>query len=147
MTDSVTPLPPNRETRIRDSFARQTMMTTLGVTILDLGVGSCVLSAPVAPHLLQQHGAAHAALAFALGDSAAGYAALSTMADGAEVMTVEMKINLLSPALGDRLEAVGEVSRAGRRLTVVRAEVFAVSGAARKPVALLQGTMIPVEPG
>ena len=66
MTDSVTPLPPNRETRIRDSFARQTMMTTLGVTILDLGVGSCVLSAPVAPHLLQQHGAAHAALAAVL---------------------------------------------------------------------------------
>ena len=61
---------------------------------------------------LQQHGAGHAGLAFSLGDSAAGYAALSVMAAGSEVMTVEMKINLLSPALGDRLVAEGRVLRA-----------------------------------
>ena len=132
--------------RVRLSFQRQTMMQTLGATLLDIGDGRCTISAPIAPHLLQQHGAGHAALAFALGDSAAGYAALSAMPDGAEVMTVEMKINLLAPALGDRLEAQGEVVRAGRRLTVVRAEVFAITGASRKSVALLQGTMIAVAP-
>ena len=85
-------------------------------------------------------------LAFMLGDSAAGYAALSLMPEGREVMTVEMKINLLAPAIGDTLEAIGEVVRAGRRLTVVRAEVFALTGDTRKSVALLQGTMIPVDP-
>lgn len=135
------------ETRIRDSFARQTMMKTLKARMESVGQGHCVLSAPIAAHVLQQHGAAHAALAFALGDSAAGYAALSTMPDGVEVMTVEMKINLLAPAFGDSLEAEGHVVRAGRRLTIVTAEVFAVTGTSRKPVALLQGTMIPVEPG
>jgi uncharacterized protein (TIGR00369 family) len=85
-------------------------------------------------------------VAFTLGDSAAGYAALTLMPPEVEVMTVEMKVNLLSPAVGDSLEAIGEVVRAGRRLSVVRAEVFALSGAGRKTVAVLQGTMIPVDP-
>jgi acyl-coenzyme A thioesterase PaaI-like protein len=63
------------------------------------------------------------------------------------VMTAEMKINLLAPALGDTLEAVGEVARAGRRLVVVRAEVFALTQGSRRSIALLQGTMVPVDPG
>lgn len=134
------------EARIRASFDRQSMMQTLGAGIITLAPGRCVIGAAIARHVLQQHGAAHAGLAFTLGDSAAGYAALSLMDPTAEVMTVEMKINLLSPAVGDRLEATGEVVRAGKRLTVVRAEVVAITGGQRKPVALLQGTMIPVAP-
>lgn len=133
--------------RIRASFDRQSMMATLGARLLRVAPGQCLLRAQIAPHVLQQHGAAHAALAFALGDSAAGYAALTTMPEGAEVMTVEMKINLLAPAVGEALEAEGRVIRAGRRLTIVTAEVFALTGTARKSVALLQGTMIPVEAG
>lgn len=133
-------------TPLRDSFNRQTMMTTIGAAMAQAGDGRCILRAPIGPQVLQQHGAAHAGLAFMLGDSAAGYAALSRMPDGAEVMTVEMKINLLSPAIGEALEAVGEVVRSGRRLTVVRAEVFALNKGARKCVAVLQGTMIPIDP-
>jgi uncharacterized protein (TIGR00369 family) len=126
------------ESRIADSFARQAMMRTLGATLLHASDGVCRISAPVDDHVTQQHGYAHAALTFALGDSAAGYAALSSMPEGAEVLTVEMKINLLAPAAGT-LAAEGRVVRTGRRLVVVTAEVR--SGAAL--VALLQGTMVP----
>ncbi len=81
---------------------------------------------------------------FALGDSAAGYAALSMMPPGSEVLTVEMKINLIAPAAGQRLIAEGEVIRSGRRLSVVRATVLAEDATGdRKPTAILQGTMIP----
>jgi uncharacterized protein (TIGR00369 family) len=132
--------------RIRASFDRQSLMATLGARLVSVTPGNCVISAPIAAHVLQQHGAAHAALAFALGDSAAGYAALGQMPEGAEVMTVEMKINLLAPAVGDLLQAEGRVIRSGRRLSVVTAEVFALTATTRKPVALLQGTMIPVDP-
>ena len=132
--------------RIQSSFDRQTMMQTFAARLIEAGNGHCVIRAPILPTDLQQHGAAHAALAFGLGDSAAGYAALTLLPYGAEVMTVEMKINLLAPAVGEALEATGEVMRAGRRITVVRAEVVAVEGASRKTVALLQGTMIPVPP-
>jgi uncharacterized protein (TIGR00369 family) len=130
--------------RIATSFARQSMMTSLQARLVLAHDGRCFICAPILPAFGQQHGAAHAGVAFSLGDSAAGYAALTRMEAGAEVMTAEMKINLLSPAAGERLEAVGEVMRAGRRLIVVRAEVTAVSGEMRKVVALLQGTMVAV---
>jgi uncharacterized protein (TIGR00369 family) len=123
--------------RIAASFGRQAMMRTLGATLLHASDGVCRISAPVGEEVTQQHGYAHAGFTFALGDSAAGYAALSSMPDGAEVLTVEMKINLLAPATGT-VTAEGRVVRAGRRLVVATAEVR--SGAAL--VALLQGTML-----
>lgn len=132
------------ETRIRDSFARQTMMQTLGATLARVTPGQVIITAPILPTVLQQQGAGHAGLAFSIGDSAAGYSALSLMPEEAEVMTVEMKINLMSPALGDRLVAEGRVIRPGRRIMVVAADVWAETDGARKHVAMLQGTMIPV---
>ena len=134
----------NIETRIRDSFGRQTMMQTLGAALDSVTEGRVVITAPILPTSLQQQGAGHAGLAFSIGDSAAGYSALTMMPDGAEVMTVEMKINLMAPAIGDRLVAEGRVVRAGRRIVVVAADVFAEVNGARKHVAMMQGTMIPV---
>ena len=134
---------PGTAQKIRDSFARQSMMTTLGAEIVSVAPGQVILSAPILPGSRQQHGAGHAALAFGLGDSAAGYSALTLLPGEAEVMTAEMKINLLAPAVGERLVATGRVIKAGRRLVVVTAEVEAESGGSRKLVALLQGTMVP----
>jgi len=145
MTDTTPPAQPPVLPRIRDSFARQSMMGTVGASLIEAGDGVCVIRAPILPGLRQQHGAGHAGLTFTLGDTAAGYAALSLLPAGTEVMTAEIKINLLSPALGDMLEARGEVLKAGRRLVVVRAEVWAIDGDRRKTVALMHGTMIPVD--
>jgi len=129
---------------IRDSFARQGLMTTLGARIETLEPGRVVLSLPITTEVSQQHGFAHAGATFALGDSAAGYSALSLMPEGSEVLTVEMKINLITPAAGVRLIAEGEVMKAGRRLTIVRATVYAEDADGnRKASAILQGTMIP----
>ena len=133
------------ETRLRGSFDRQTMMQTLGATMETAAEGRVTISAPIAGHVLQQQGAAHAGLAFSIGDSAAGYAALSILPEGAEVVTVEMKINLLAPAVGDRLVAEGRVLRPGRRIVVVASDVFAEGAKGRKHVATMLGTMVPVE--
>ncbi|WP_372571277.1 PaaI family thioesterase [Ruegeria jejuensis] len=132
--------------RIRDSFARQSMMATFSARIDEISEGRVVLSAPILEIALQQQGAAHAALSFALGDSAAGYAALTLVPEPQEVMTAEMKINLLAPARGQRLRAVGRVVKPGRRLIIVTADVYAVAGEQETHVALLQGTMVPVAP-
>ncbi|RCW85019.1 PaaI family thioesterase [Paracoccus lutimaris] len=132
------------DARIRASFDRQTMMQTLGASLASVTPGQVTITAPILPTVLQQHGAGHAGLAFSIGDSAAGYSALSLMPEGAEVMTVEMKINLMSPAIGERLVAEGRVIRPGRRIMVVAVDVWAETGDTRKHVAMLQGTMIPV---
>ncbi|MEM8555374.1 MAG: PaaI family thioesterase [Pseudomonadota bacterium] len=134
-------------TRIRASLAKQTLMTTFGAELVSAGPGRCVMRAPITDAVRQQHGFAHAGLTFALGDSAAGYAALSLLPQDQEVVTVEMKINLMAPALGDSLLATGTVVRAGKQLTVVTSEVEAIAAdGARKSVALLQGTMAYVTP-
>ena len=127
------------QTRVAESFARQGMMAAISAELLSADGGVCRIAAPILPAFSQQHGFGHAAVTFALGDSAAGYAALSSMPDGTEVLTAEMKINLLAPARGSRLEAEGRVVRPGRRLVVVTAEVRADGTL----VALLQGTMVP----
>lgn len=131
--------------RIAESFARQSLMTTLQAELLEVSDGRVVIGAPILPGFLQQQGAGHAGVTFALGDTAAGYAALTRIPEGREVMTVELKINLLAPAVGQRLLATGEVLRAGRRLVIVRAGVVAERDGARMPVAELLGTMIPVD--
>lgn len=134
------------EQRIRDSFARQGLMQTFGAAVTAVTPGRVEITAPITPASSQQHGAAHAGLTFALADSAAGYAALTLMPEGREVMTAEAKINLLAPAVGETLIARGEVAKAGRRLTVVRAEVLALRDGRETCVALMQATMIAVDP-
>lgn len=131
--------------RIRASFDRQTMMKTFGAELVSVEPGACRIAAPILPGARQQQGLAHAALTFALGDSAAGYAALTLMPEEAEVVTAEMKINLLAPARGLRLLALGRVVKAGRRLIVVDATVEAEDEDGNAtPVAILLGTMVPV---
>lgn len=130
--------------RIRANFESQTMMQTLGGTFLHAEPGLVRLAAEVAPHLRQQQGVAHGGLVFSLADSAAGYAALTVIPEGREVMTVEMKINMLAPATG-RLIAEGRVLRGGKRLVVVAADVWSEDGDTRRHVAVVQGTMIPVD--
>ena len=132
------------ETLIRKSFQKQSMMRTLGAQIDSIEPGVVTISAPILASSRQQHGVAHAALTFALGDTAAGYAALSVMDPGCEVMTAEIKINLLAPGRGERLVARGKVLKPGRRLIVVSAEVFAHQESQETLIAVLQGTMVPV---
>jgi uncharacterized protein (TIGR00369 family) len=140
------PCPPAIQQRVKASFAAQSLMTTFGARITRLTPGICEITAPILPLARQQQGFGHAGLTFALGDTAAGYAALALMPEGQEVLTVEMKINLIAPAAGELLVATGRVVKPGKRLVIVTAEVTAVTGTDRRVVAILQGTMIPVDP-
>jgi len=133
--------PESAEARVRASFARQALMRTLGAELHSVSPGQVVIRAPILSLATQQQGFGHAGLSFAIGDSAAGYAALSLMAADREVVTAEIKINLLSPATGPELVATGRVLKPGRRLSVVQAEVARADGTL---VAVLQGTMVPV---
>jgi uncharacterized protein (TIGR00369 family) len=141
----VAALDPGTEERIRDSIGRQTLLTTLGVGIADLASGRVVLDLPYRADLCQHNGYLHAGAITTLADSACGYAAATLMPPDRDVLTVEFKVNLLSPARGERFRATGEVVRAGRTLTVCSAEVVAwADGIEPKPVALMQATMMAV---
>jgi uncharacterized protein (TIGR00369 family) len=64
------------------------------------------------------------------------------MPDDAEVLTVELKVNMLAPASGDSLVAEGQVVRAGRTLTVCRGDAYAEQGPERAHVATMLATMV-----
>ena len=130
--------------RIRESFARQSFLETLGVALEEADAGRCSISAPLGAHLRQQQGAGHGGFVFSLGDVAAGYAALSLLPEEVEVMSAELKIHFLRPAVGDQLIARGEVLKPGKRLMIVKADVFARTGAEEVMIATLLGTMVPV---
>lgn len=131
--------------RVRDGFERQGLMHHLGARLSEIAPGRVHIVLPSRPEVTQQHGYFHAGATSAIADSAGGYAAFTLFPEDSSVLTVEYKINLLAPAEGDHLEAVGTVLRAGRTLTVCRLEVFAVRAEDRTLVASGQQTLIRVE--
>ena len=141
------PLGKTAERRVRSSFAAQAMLATLGASIVELGRGRVVLEMPSDPRFGQQFGYTHAGAVTALVDTACGYAALTTMAEDREVLTVDFSANFLAPAAGERFRATATVLRAGRTIVVTRGEVHALTGGAEpRLVAAMQATMMAVAP-
>lgn len=130
--------------RVRASFDRQGLMRLIGAHLTVVASGLVHIELPARPEISQQHGYVHAGATSAIADSAGGYAALTLMPAASEVLTVEYKLNLMAPAAGDHLEAIGTVLRSGRTLSVCRLDVFAVTGADRKQIAAGQQTLIAV---
>jgi uncharacterized protein (TIGR00369 family) len=133
---------PDFERRVRDSFARQAVMHTIGARLLRVAPGEVEIDLAIRPDLGQQNGFLHAGIVSTVLDSACGYAAHSLMPAGSEVLSVEFKVNLLAPAAGERLVARARVLRAGRTLSVCQADAFAVRGGVETHVAVMIGTMI-----
>ncbi|MCB9884319.1 MAG: PaaI family thioesterase [Planctomycetes bacterium] len=139
-----TPRDPHFEARVRDSFARQRAMATLGITMGRVVPGEVDLEVPYREDLTQQHGFLHAGVIATMADSACGYAAFSLMAADVGVLSVEFKINLLAPARGQRFVARARVLRAGRTLSVCAADVVAVDGTQETAIAALQATIMAI---
>ena len=137
---------PDYAEAVRESFARQGLMATLGARIVTIEPGFCVIEMGYAPGVSQQQGFFHGGAIGAIADNAAGYAAYSLMPAGAEILTVEYKINLIRPAVPPTLRAEGRVLRAGKTLTVCRADVFHAGPGGPEACALLQSTLMRVEP-
>jgi uncharacterized protein (TIGR00369 family) len=139
---ALAPSDPQYAERVQSSFAKQHFMATLGASLTRVAPGEVTITLPMREALAQQHGSMHAGALASVLDSAAGYAAYSLMPSDAGVVSVEFKINLLEPAVGDRIEARGRVVRAGRTLSACVAEAWAMTAEGEKLVATLQGTMM-----
>lgn len=147
MTQTTTrfdPRDPSFEARVRASFARQRAMHTIGARLVRVEPGEVELELPFREDLTQQHGFLHAGIVTTLVDSACGYAALSLMDNESAVLSVEYKVNLLAPAIGERMRAVGRVIKSGRTLLVCMGDVIAVAADEETHVAAMQATMMAV---
>ncbi len=116
---------PDFDSRIRASFARQQIMRLIGATLALIQPGIVEIDIPVRPDLTQQDGYMHAGIVTTVLDSACGYAAYSLMPADSSVLSVEFKVNLVSPARGETIKARAEVKRPGKTLTVCSADALA----------------------
>lgn len=144
MKTEFTPNNPDFKQRVQQSFDLQQAMATLGANLAEVNPGRVVIHMPFSEALTQQHGFIHAGIISTILDSACGYAAFSLMPANAAVLTIEYKINLLSPAQGDWFEAVGIVKKPGRNVTVADGEVYGYSGDRKKLVASMTGTLMSI---
>lgn len=133
------------EARVRESFARQRVMATIGARLSRVAPGEVEIELPFREDLTQQHGYLHAGIVAAVVDSACGYAAMSLAPAGAEILSIEFKLNLLSPARGASFAARARVKRAGRNITVCTGDLYALEGASEKTVATMLATMMTVK--
>lgn len=119
------PRNPDYERVVRESFARQAMMRSLGATLEAVRPGEVRIALPFNADFGQQDGYLHAGAMAAVLDSACGYAALSLMPEGSGVLTIEFKTNLLAPANAPRFDILGQVVKAGGRIMVAEARATA----------------------
>jgi len=128
--------------RVRNDAEKQAFLNLIGAELTEIRRGYAEFSLPFRKELGQQHGFVHAGVIATIADVAAGYAAYSLMPAGSEVLSVEFKVNLLRPAVGDKLIARARVLKPGKTLTVAQSDVYAVKDGAEKHVASMLATMI-----
>ena len=133
---------PDFAERVRKSFDAQGIMDHIGATLTLIEPGVCEIELPYSDAVSQQHGFFHGGVIGTIADSAGGYAAFGLMDAEDSILTVEYKLNLMAPADGDLLVARGQVVRAGRTLTVARAEVRVVKNGVEVACAAMQQTLM-----
>ncbi len=138
------PLDPSWESRVRASFARQKMMETIGAVLERVAPGEVDIRVPFREAISQHHGFIHAGAITTAVDTACGYAALSLMPPGTGVLSIEFKVNLMSPGQGEAIVARGRVVKPGRNVTFCHGEVFAVDAGRERLVATMSATMMTV---
>lgn len=141
------PRNPEYQAAVRASFARQGALAAIGAELVEVAPGVCSIRLPCSERVTQQHGFVHGGVLGMVADSAGGYAAMTLCPAGAEVLSVEYKVNFLAPARGEAVLASGEVVRAGRTLVVTRAEVAVIGpGQAAAVCAVMQQTIMVLAP-
>jgi uncharacterized protein (TIGR00369 family) len=141
-TRTFEPKDPGWEAKVRASFPRQGVMGLIGAQLTGLRPGWCEIRLPWRTDLTQQHGYFHAGIIATVVDSAAGYAGFTLMPAGSSVLSVEFKLNLLSPGDGELLIATGEVIKPGKTLVIARGEAYVVKGDKLTHCATMQQTLM-----
>ena len=136
---------PDMIARIMTSFDKQQAMKLLKAELGKILPGEVHIAILYQKALTQQNGYIHAGILTTLVDSACGYAAYTLMPPGKSVLSIEFKVNFLSPAVGEKFTGIGKVIKAGQHITVCSGEVFANQNGIEKLVAVMQATMMTVD--
>lgn len=127
--------------KVLKAFHDQSIVHTLGIQILDFGEGWFHTRLIPNERILQHHGYVHAGAIATMADLSSGFASYSLMAEEEDVLTVEFKINLLRPAVGDLILCRAKVLKPGKRFYISESEVYGVRNGEEKLVAKAMVTL------
>jgi uncharacterized protein (TIGR00369 family) len=131
---------------IRAALDAQGFPHHMGASIDDVTPGQVVMSVRNRPELLQQHGFFHGGVVAFLVDNATTAAARTLLdRERQTCLTAEYKLNIVAPALGDRLACTATVVKPGRRLTIVEAKVHSHAADKTKLAAVALATIANIE--
>ncbi len=128
--------------RIRRSFANQGAMAMIGAELSQIGPSMIEIEMPFDPRLTQQHGFLHAGVISAALETTCTYAAYTTIAPEESVLTIEFKVNLMSPGRGERFLFRGEITKPGSTIIVADGRGYALSDGPAKLIASMTSTMM-----
>lgn len=134
-------LPKDREAELHEQFRQLNFMNHLGIELISVKQGYCQTELKYHDALSQQDGFFHGGVVGTLADNVAAMAAVTMLPSGQSCLTAEYKINLLRPAVGDKLTAEARVIKPGRSLSVVEADIYAHKGDEKKHCATALVTM------
>lgn len=117
----------------------QPFSVLVGAELTAFTQGHATIEVPLEDKLKQQYGFAHGGVLAYLADNALTFAGGSVVDN---VLTLEMKINYMRPATGERLIARAEVLSSGRTQAVCQCRIFAVTAGEEKLCAAAQGTVM-----
>ncbi len=95
-----------------------------GFAVRDFNEGAVTLELTPREELTQFMGYVHAGVVTGLADHAAGAAYGSVLPEGRVCLTIELKINFMKPATGDKLAAEAKVISRGETIGVVQSNVY-----------------------
>ncbi|MEK0421157.1 MAG: PaaI family thioesterase [Bacteroidetes bacterium] len=96
----------------------------MGLVLDDVSKGEANLSLSVKQYHLQQNGFTHGGVTATLCDVATGIAAYTAVAEGKNVVTVDLKISYVNPSVAENVVAIGRVVKSGNFLVFCEGEVF-----------------------
>jgi uncharacterized protein (TIGR00369 family) len=126
--------------RIKTSFSHQGAMALLGAELTRIEQGAVEIELGYRPDLTQQHGFLHAGVISAALDSACTYAAYTMIEPDVSILTIEFKVNLLSPGKGTRFLFRGEITKPGSNIIVADGRAYAIGDGTAKLIASMTGT-------
>jgi uncharacterized protein (TIGR00369 family) len=126
--------------RGRAVLAAQPFSLLLGTEMTEYGEAGVELRLVMTQALRQQHGFAHGGVLAYLADNALTFAGGFAMGGG--VLTADLKLNYVRPAVGQLLIARATVVSAGRTQAVCRGEVLASNDGVEKVCLVAQGMVL-----
>lgn len=117
---------PEKKQLVEASFNRSETLKFYNATLMEIETDFVSIKIPKQEMMTRKHGMFNGAMIASLVDASSGYAAVSHYEDDCYVVTVELKINYLRPAIGDFLLSKAYVLKGGKKISTIRTEIFAV---------------------